>query len=781
MKSFFKKPSKHQHPNEDDAHYSSDVSSPTKSPTKSSARLPSKNSSAQPSPTRKESKSRSSRTFVRQSTDPGYSSSARRKKSELNTHPLNLPEEERKRLSALSNMSEPSAMDIDEPSTAAPSSPPHQSPPQPQPQTAFSVPVTNGTKDVNGDNSTPPAPPPHRSNPSSPVPTPAEEAEAYKAAGNKYFKEKSYVDAIRQYDKAVDLVPNSPTYLSNRAAAYMSNGQYDAALKDCSRAADLDPQNAKILMRLARIFVSLGLPEDALVTFNRIHPAPASKDVAPAKEMLHHVRAAQEALRGESKGSMVLHALNQAERLLGPGASKPRKWQLMRGEAYMKMGDATSLAEAQNIAMSLLRFNSQDPEALVLRGRILYTSGENDKAISYFRKALTCDPEFRDAIKYLRIVQKLDRMKEEGNKEYKAARWQEAIRLYTDALAIDPTNKGTNSKLLQNRAMCRIKLKEYDAAIADCEAAIKLDQRYVKAHKTLANALGLAGRWEESVREWKAVHDLEPEDRSVLKEIRNAEIELKKSQRKDYYKILGVEKDADDNAIKKAYRKLAIVHHPDKNQGNKEAEERFKDISEAYDTLSNPQKRAQYDNGDDLVDMSDMFGGGGGMGNIDPEILFSMMGGAGGGGFGGGMGGHGFGGGFPRQGGPHGFHSFGGEGAGRQRGGFPPGDSENEEDESEYEDGQNEGEDEGESDEEKNPHAGRQPPRDYQSMRSKVEEHIRTRQDERDSLVDNLRSIGMWLVAAFVLLPPHLAVLVALAGATLYICIQGPNSLGIRR
>lgn len=85
------------------------------------------------------------------------------------------------------------------------------------------------------------------------------------------------------------------------------------------------------------------------------------------------------------------------------------------------------------------------------------------------------------------------------------------------------------------------------------------------------------------------------------------------------------------------------------------------------------RKRAQYDNGDDLVDMSDMFGGGGGMGNVDPEILFSMMGG----GFGGGMGGHGFGGGggggFPRQGGPHGFHSFGGDGAGRQRGGFPPG------------------------------------------------------------------------------------------------------------
>lgn len=383
-------------------------------------------------------------------------------------------------------------------------------------------------------------------------------------------------------------MPDSSTYLSNRAAAYMSNGQYDPAFKDCSRAADLDPQNPKILTRLARILVSLGLPEDALVTFNRITPSPAARDVAPAKEMLHHVRAAQDALRG-AKGSMVLHALNQAERLQGPGAPKPRKWQLMRGEAFLKMGDQTSLAEAQNIAMSLLRQNNQDPEGLVLRGRILYTMGDNAKAINFLRMALTCDPEFKDAIKWLRVIQKLDRMKEEGNKQFKAGKWEDAVRLYTDALEIDPTNRSINSKLVQNRAMCRIKLKDFDTAIEDCERAIKLDSKYVKAHKTKANALGLAGKWEEAVRQWKAVQELDPEDRSVLKEIRNAEMEFKKSQRKDYYKILGVEKTVDDHGIKKAYRKLAIIHHPDKNQGNKEAEERFKDISEAYDTLSNPQ------------------------------------------------------------------------------------------------------------------------------------------------------------------------------------------------
>ncbi len=64
---------------------------------------------------------------------------------------------------------------------------------------------------------------------------------------------------------------------------------------------------------------------------------------------------------------------------------------------------------------------------------------------------------------------------------------------------------------------------------------------------------------------------------------------------KDYYEILGVSKNADDEELKKAYRRLAIKYHPDRNQNDKEAEEKFKQINEAYSVLSDPKKRAQYD------------------------------------------------------------------------------------------------------------------------------------------------------------------------------------------
>jgi DnaJ-class molecular chaperone len=80
----------------------------------------------------------------------------------------------------------------------------------------------------------------------------------------------------------------------------------------------------------------------------------------------------------------------------------------------------------------------------------------------------------------------------------------------------------------------------------------------------------------------------------------------------DYYKTLGVSKDAKDDALKKAYRKLALKFHPDKNQGDPTAEAKFKDISEAYEVLSDSRKRQIYDAGFDPNSNSPANGSGGG-------------------------------------------------------------------------------------------------------------------------------------------------------------------------
>src|SRR6059058_5345771 len=98
---------------------------------------------------------------------------------------------------------------------------------------------------------------------------------------------------------------------------------------------------------------------------------------------------------------------------------------------------------------------------------------------------------------------------------------------------------------------------------------------------------------------------------------------------KDYYKSLGVAKDAPAAGIKKVYRKLARELHPDKNPGDAKAEARFKEVSEAYDVLSDPEKRKEYDEARSLFGTGGGFGGFGGAGgprtapNFDVSDLFS--------------------------------------------------------------------------------------------------------------------------------------------------------------
>lgn len=109
--------------------------------------------------------------------------------------------------------------------------------------------------------------------------------------------------------------------------------------------------------------------------------------------------------------------------------------------------------------------------------------------------------------------------------------------------------------------------------------------------------------FEEARYDFQRVKEKEPTNSEASKCLEEAKKEEKKAKKRDYYAILGISRDANEHEIKKAYKKLAIKWHPDKNNQSEEskklAEKTFRDINDAYTVLSDPKKKQMYDSGVD--------------------------------------------------------------------------------------------------------------------------------------------------------------------------------------
>ncbi|KAK7224307.1 hypothetical protein V2G26_012310 [Clonostachys chloroleuca] len=388
-----------------------------------------------------------------------------------------------------------------------------------------------------------------------PTPNKVQTAENHKIVGNGYYREKNYEKAIEEYSKAIELFPSSPTYLGNRAAALMANGEYDEALIDCIKALEFAPGNRKLLLRLVRIYTSLGEADEAVNWLTLINnPRPTEEEAMKAKAMHRDHKLAMELIGQIETTSiesmeMVISALDRARKHLSPSASLPWDWQVTLALAHLnlyglELDTEKRVASLERAESAIDSIGASDEcyhsEALFLYGRLLYSKGQDEKAIqtlesatrapSYCSSEEKCAP-CREGIRWLGIVREISQLKERGNNAFKAHDWVIAKDYYNRALVVDPNNRLTNAKLYQNRARCYIKLGFYDNAIGDCTEAINLDATYVKAQATKATATRLSGNLGGALEEWKLVRKMSPGDFQAINNIQILTSELADPQR----------------------------------------------------------------------------------------------------------------------------------------------------------------------------------------------------------------------------------------------------------
>lgn len=468
------------------------------------------------------------------------------------------------------------------------------------------------------------------------------EADRLKERGNTAFKAQDYKEATKLYSEAIDLDPSQAAYHANRAAARIALKQFRLALEDCQQARSLQQQSPqlKTLLRLARCQLATGSPEPALSTLREAQAlnAEPSRDLwqlkSNAETMLRHLDSVAKA-RVKGEWSTASAALDAARKMLeGEGKDVPTQWRCWTIEFRIAAG---SWDAAMDAVRDALRCEGNSPDVHALRGQLLFLTNKPTEATSILRQALTLDPEHAAARKLLKRVRALEKVKEEGNNDFKRSNWNDAVSKYSEALEIvgSSPEEGRGgiirAILLSNRAIAFSKIattEAYESALEDIAMSLTLHPDNWKAVRTRARIRLAQDDFEVAISDFKEALELVEAGEGhgnamseIREELRKAEVLLKRSKEKDYYKILGLARSATTADIKKAYRKESMKHHPDKGGD----EETFKLVVEAHAVLSDPDKRHRYDMGEDIDGQMNSQGAGGFPGGVDiSEMLFAQ-------------------------------------------------------------------------------------------------------------------------------------------------------------
>lgn len=519
----------------------------------------------------------------------------------------------------------------------------------------------------------------------------------------KNIVKKNYNEAIDFYNQAIALLDKAELY-GNRAAAYLLMEKFEDSLDDCLASIRLDVNYRKGYVRGIRCYRELGKLEDAkrfaasaVALFpndpevkeqadrvnicdekltrikqrlskisnkycalyehvmNPINDNNSNnnndsntndddndyemkQDKNKNKTTFYNIDTTKSYKIDENDTNQCEIILSNIQNLLDSDMSKSLDLKCLNVEAcIVKQDYMNALSQATN----LLRINQNYGPAIKIRAIALFKNGHHDSALKHVKTVMSQDPDNKEIQQLFRILKNILRLKELGNDAFKSGNNNEAISKYSECIANDPTNFVFNSVVYANRAAAWLSKSEYSKACNDCTLCLECDPQYVKAYIRRSKAYVGLEKYEEAVNDAEAAYKLDPSNSEIKQLLRENKIELKKSKRKNYYKILGIDKTSDEQQIKKGFRNQAMKWHPDKfntasEEDRKKAEETFKEIGEAYEILKDPQLRERYDAGYDLEDIKNGGMGGFSSGGVDISHIFDLLGQ-----MGGGMSGHG--------------------------------------------------------------------------------------------------------------------------------------------
>jgi DnaJ family protein C protein 7 len=454
---------------------------------------------------------------------------------------------------------------------------------------------------------------------------------------NLLYNQGNYARAVERYTDGLALNPSSAVLFSNRAQAFTKCQQYERAVEDCHRAIELDPAFVKSYHRASACYIKLGELGKAKEMLLRcrsacVGQANDKKDETPIHvKMVHDLETYLSTANKLMEEKMYEEAITLLLDKVTPQMAEAPAPHYLLAEAYIMTGDFST---ADDVASIFMRRHRTLAGTRVLEALFAYyEEAKLDKATELLRGVLLEAGEHPKAARLLERVVKIDTLKKAAEYSHLRKEYAAALEGYSKVLDVDRENDCVTATLLCCRAGVYVNMEKHVDAKRDLDEALEYWEDFLKARRLRVEVNEHLGHWKEVIEDCKFILDEEWDPR-VNESLRNAKSQRHASQPQDqkgYYVALGVLTVATSEEIKKAYKRQALACHPDKwmNSGDAERaeqEQKFRNIAQAYEVLSDPTKRHRYDSpeeGEENDECPQSY-------EVDPFTIFAVFFGAGG-------------------------------------------------------------------------------------------------------------------------------------------------------
>lgn len=439
------------------------------------------------------------------------------------------------------------------------------------------------------------------------------EVEKQLEMGKKLLAAGQLADALSHFHAAIE--GDSDNYIAyyRRATVYLAMGKSKAAIRDLSKVVELKQDFTSARLQRGHLLLKQGKFDEAEDDFKNVlksNPSnneekEAQTQLTKSDELQRLYSQALSAYRQEDYEA----AIPLLDEILAVCVWDAELREL-RAECYIKEGEPSKAISDLKAAAKL---KSDNTEAFYKISRIYYQLGDHELSLSEVRECLKLDQDHKQCFSLYKQVKKLNKQIESAEEFIREGRYEDAISKYDSVMKTEPDVPVYATRAKERICHCLSKNQQATEAITVCTQVLQLEPTNVNALKDRAEAYLLEDLYEEAIKDYETAQANSENDQQIREGLERAQRMLKQSQKRDYYKILGVKRNARKQEIIKAYRKLASQWHPDNFQSEEEkkkAEKKFIDIAAAKEVLTDPEMRRKFDAGEDPLDAESQQGGG---------------------------------------------------------------------------------------------------------------------------------------------------------------------------